>query len=90
LNSVAIPVSVSDTLLLALNQSVNEIAATMRQQYAMKMFHEGKLTLGQGAEFCGVSYRDFMDMLSQAGIPVADYGSDELDAELDCLGVKFA
>jgi predicted HTH domain antitoxin len=88
--SLAIPVSVSDTLVLALNQSVNEIATAMRQQYAMKMFQEGKLTLGQSAEFCGVSYRDFMDMLSDAGIPVADYGADELDAELDRLGVEVA
>jgi predicted HTH domain antitoxin len=90
MTKVAIPVSISASLLLALNQSVNEIAAMMRQQYAMKMFQEGKLTLGQGAEFCGVSYRDFMDMLAKARIPVADYGAEELDAELSRLGVKVA
>jgi predicted HTH domain antitoxin len=84
-----IPISVSNTLLLALNQSVNEIAKVMRQQYALKMFHEGKLTLGQGAEFCNVSYRDFMDMLAEAEIPIADYDAEELDAELGRLGVTI-
>jgi predicted HTH domain antitoxin len=78
--NIAIPVS--DSLLFALNQSVNEIAVVMRQQYAMKMVHDGKLTLAQGAEFCGVSFRDFMDMLSDAGIPVADYSPEELDEEV--------
>jgi predicted HTH domain antitoxin len=43
---------------------------------------DGKMTIGQWAEFCRVSFRDFMDILADAGIPVADYSPDELDGEV--------
>jgi predicted HTH domain antitoxin len=80
MKSVAIPVS--DTLLTAINLNVEEIAAVMRREYAMKLYQEGKLTLSQSAELCGIDIYDFMSCLSRATIPVIDYEAEELEEEL--------
>jgi hypothetical protein len=52
-------ISFSDDLLLSLNMSVGEVVSSMRKEYATKMYQQGKLTLGQGAEFCGMCLYDF-------------------------------
>jgi predicted HTH domain antitoxin len=51
----------------------------------LKSFHEGKLTLAQGAAFCGMNIYDFISTLSQAGIPIMDYSIEEVDRELAML-----
>jgi predicted HTH domain antitoxin len=80
MQSVTIPVS--ETILIAANMDKEEMAAAMSQEYAMKLFHRGKLTLVQSAELCGLDIYGFMSALSQAGIPVIDYDPQDLEKEL--------
>jgi predicted HTH domain antitoxin len=80
MQTVTIPVS--EALLAAANMDKEEMAIDMSREYAMKMFHQGKLTLVQSAELCGLDIYDFLSVLSQAGIPVIDYNPDELEKEL--------
>jgi predicted HTH domain antitoxin len=75
-------ISISEALLTAANMDKDEMAEGMRREYAMKLFRQGKLTLVQSAELCGVGIYDFMSLLSQAGIPVVDYDPRELEKEL--------
>jgi predicted HTH domain antitoxin len=49
---------------------------------ALKFFELGRLSLGQAAEVAGYSKRAFMDVLSQYGIPVAEYPASELEREV--------
>lgn len=53
-----------------------------RLMMALKFFELGRLSLGQAAEVAGYSKRAFMDVLSQYGIPVADYPASELEREV--------
>ncbi|GHV34696.1 hypothetical protein AGMMS4952_27080 [Spirochaetia bacterium] len=80
-------ISFSNDLLLSLNMSVGEIISSMRKEYATKMYQEGKLTLGQATEFCGMCLYDFTALLAIQGIPVINYESDDLDRELKSIGV---
>jgi predicted HTH domain antitoxin len=80
-------ITFSDDLLLSLNMSVNEIVSSMRKEYAAKMYQEGKLTLGQAAEFCGVCLYDFTALLAVQDIPVINYDPEDLDRELESIGV---
>jgi predicted HTH domain antitoxin len=80
-------ISFSDDLLLSLNMSVGEVISSMRQEYAAKMYQEGKLTLGQAAEFCGMCLYDFTALLAVQDIPVINYEPDDLDRELKSIGV---
>jgi predicted HTH domain antitoxin len=59
-----------------------EAALSMRKEFALKNFREGRLTLAQGAAFCDMNIYDFISTLSQAGIPIIDYGIEEVDQEL--------
>ncbi|MFP3090156.1 UPF0175 family protein [Treponema sp. TIM-1] len=54
----------------------------MRGEFACKLFREGALSLEQGAEFCGITIYEFLDMLSAAGIPVINYSPKELEEEV--------
>jgi predicted HTH domain antitoxin len=83
MENIAIPVS--DALLSAINLGIEEIAAGMRREYAMKLYSEGRLTLNQSAELCGVDIYSFMSILSRASIPVIDYDARELEEELSRL-----
>jgi predicted HTH domain antitoxin len=80
-------ITFSDDLLLSLNMSVNELVSSMRKEYAIKMYREGKLTLGQAAEFCGVCLYDFTALLAIQDIPVINYDPEDLDRELLNIGV---
>jgi predicted HTH domain antitoxin len=62
-----------------------EIAVSMRKEFALKSFHEGKITLAQGAAFCDMNIYDFISTLSLADIPVIDYSIEEVDRELAML-----
>jgi predicted HTH domain antitoxin len=59
-----------------------EIALSIRKEFALKTFRDGKLTLVQAAAFCGMNIYDFISTASQAGIPIIDYSIEEVDHEL--------
>jgi predicted HTH domain antitoxin len=61
---------------------VGEIAFSIRKEFALKTFREGRLTLVQAADFCGMNVYDFISVASQAGIPIIDYSIEEVDREL--------
>jgi predicted HTH domain antitoxin len=62
-----------------------EIALSMRTEFALKSFRDGKLTLVQAADFCGMNIYDFISAASQADIPIIDYSIEEVDRELALL-----
>ena len=80
MTQVTIPVA--DSILTSLNMEAEEIALSMRREFALKAFREGKLTLAQGANFCGMNIYDFISNVSQAGIPIMDYSIEDVDKEL--------
>ena len=49
---------------------------------AMKLFEEGKLSLGKAASLAGYSRVAFIDVLSQHRISLLNYTEDTLDAEI--------
>jgi predicted HTH domain antitoxin len=82
-----IVISVPDELLFSINMKANEIALSMCKEYAVNLFRQGKLTLIQGAKFCGLNIYDFMAAVSEAGVPVIDYPVEEFDKELARLNL---
>jgi predicted HTH domain antitoxin len=60
----------------------NEFIFSIQKEYGLKMYREGKWTLNQSAEFCGMNLYDFMSLLTLSGIPVINYNTEELENEL--------
>jgi predicted HTH domain antitoxin len=81
-------ISISDNVLLALNMPIDEVVFSMRKGYAAQLYQDGKLTLGQAAELCGMEKYDFTAVLSYLSIPVINYSVDDFNKELETIGVS--
>jgi predicted HTH domain antitoxin len=60
----------------------NEMAQAMCVELAVKLFREGKLSPEQSADLCKMNIYDFLSVLSKAGVPVINYGPEELEKEI--------
>jgi predicted HTH domain antitoxin len=80
-------VSFSENVLLSLNLTMEEIISSMRKDYAMKMYQQGKLTLGQCAEFCALDKYDFISLLAANEIPVINYDVEDFKNELQLISL---
>jgi predicted HTH domain antitoxin len=49
---------------------------------AVRLFQQGKVSLGQAAAIAAQSKRAFIDTLGREGVPVVNYPADELRGEL--------
>jgi predicted HTH domain antitoxin len=49
---------------------------------SMKLFEEGKISLGKAAEMAGYSKRTYMELLGKRGIPVFNYPPEDLEKEV--------
>jgi predicted HTH domain antitoxin len=83
MTQVTIPIP--DNILTSLNMDAGEITLSMRKEFALKNFREGRLTLVQAADFCAMDIYDFISTASRAGVPIIDYGIEEVDRELALL-----
>jgi hypothetical protein len=77
-----VKIPVAENILVSLNMDVEELVSSMQKEFALKSFHDGKLTLAQGAAFCGMNVYDFISAASQAGIPIIDYSIEDVEREL--------
>jgi len=83
-----VTISVSENILTSLNTNAEEIAFSMRKEFALKAFRDGKLTLSQSANLCDMNLYDFISTASQAGITIIDYGIEEVERELAMLNAE--
>ena len=75
-------IPISEDILQAAQMDKDEMAAHMRREYAVKLYDVGTLTLTQAANLCGLDMFAFLAVLAKAGVPVANYGEEELEREL--------
>ncbi len=82
MNMPQIRFTVSEDLLIALNENESELAQQMKLYTALQLFKEHKLTLGQAADFAEMTRYDFMQLCGKYDVAVIDYNPSELDDEL--------
>ena len=75
-------IHVSDSILTSLAMGFEEIAFFMRKEFELKLFGDGKLTLVQGANRCGMNKYNFISCVFLAGIPIIAYNIGDVDREL--------
>ncbi len=78
-------INVSDSIMLALNESKDEFLKKIKIYAAMEYFREEKLSLGKAAELAEMSKIDFMFYLGEHGVPVINYSPEDLEKELEGL-----
>ena len=50
---------------------------------AVHRFEAGEATLAQAAKLAGLSVEHFLEVLSEAGVPVVNYAKEELAGEIE-------
>lgn len=56
--------------------------AELRLILAAKLYDQGRISLGQGAEMAGLSKRTFIESLGGCGVSVFNYPADDLARDL--------
>ena len=62
----------------------------VRLVMAISLFKGHQLSIGASARFAGKPLGEMLSILSNMGIPVVDYGPEELQTELNTLGQWLA
>ncbi len=76
-----LPIPHFEDLQLASGRTVNELERELRLLLAVKVFELKRVSIGQAADIAGLGKLAFMDELGRIGVPVIDFGEDQLDAE---------
>ena len=86
MKNITIPVDIPSDLLIALNESEQELKDHFQVAIAMMLFQEGKLTLGKAIQLSGLTRFEFEKSLAKNKIPVSDLNIDQIMSDVDKLG----
>ncbi|MEA3478946.1 MAG: UPF0175 family protein [Bacteroidota bacterium] len=86
MGNVQAVIDLPEKLYLSLSASgltKEKIARESRKLFALKCFKEKVLSLGRASELAGLSKWDFIEYLSDNGVPVVDYDREEMRREFE-------
>jgi predicted HTH domain antitoxin len=71
------------TIVLNIPESVELNDREARMLLASRLYEQGKLTLGQGAEMTGLSKSTFMELLTDYDVKLINHSSADLDTDIE-------
>ena len=78
MKNISIPIEVPSDILIALNESEQELKNHFQVAVAMMLFQEGKLTLGKAIQLSGLTRFEFEKSLSKNKIPVSNLNVEQI------------
>ena len=60
----------------------NELEASLRKWAVLELLRAGKLSSGKAAEILGMTRWEFMELMSDYDVPMADFPEEELERQL--------
>lgn len=85
MKSITIPVTVPSDVMLALNESEQELKEHFQVAIAVMLFQEGKLTIGKAIQLSGVDRYEFEKVLARNKIPVSEMEFEQIMSDVDKL-----
>jgi predicted HTH domain antitoxin len=70
------------TIQLNIPETIDLNDREIKMLLASRLYEKGKLTLGQAAEFVGLSKRAFMEILGDYDVSIFNYLPSELDNDI--------
>ncbi len=70
------------TILLNVPDSLELNDREAKMLLASRLYEQGKMTLGQGAEMVGLSKSTFMELLADYDVPLINHSPEELDKDI--------
>jgi len=86
MKNITIPVDIPSDMLIALNESEQELKYHFQVAVAMMLFQEGKLTLGKAVQLSGLTRFEFEKSLAKNKIPISDLNIEQIMSDVDKLG----
>ena len=72
MNTQTVSVEFPSDILLALNESENELKQDIKTALAIRLYSLQKLTIGKAAQIAGVSRLEFEELLADFGVPISN------------------
>jgi len=85
MKSITIPVQIPVDVMLALNESEQELKIHFQTAVAIMLYQEGKLTLGKSIQLSGLSRFEFEKALLNRKIPISSLSLDQIKSDVDKL-----
>lgn len=82
MDAITIPVSIPSDILVALNETEQELKDYFQARIAMLLFQERKLTLGKAIQLSNLSRYEFEQLLTQNNIPISNTTVEEVFDDL--------
>jgi predicted HTH domain antitoxin len=86
MKTVTIPVHIPTDVMLALNESEQELKVHIQTALALMLFQEGKLTLGKSIQLSGLSRFEFEKALAKRNISVSELSLGQIESDVAKLG----
>ena len=78
MNTQTISIDFPSDILLALNESENELKQNIKISLAIRLYSLQKLTIGKAAQVAGVSRFEFETLLADHKVPISDLTFEEV------------
>lgn len=85
MKNITIPVNISPDIMIALNETEQELKIHFQAGIAIILFQEGKLTIGKAIQLSGLSRYEFEKMLTKNNIPISNQSIDQAISDMDKL-----
>jgi predicted HTH domain antitoxin len=85
MNTQRISVDFPADILLALNETENQLIRRIKLALAVQLYKAQKLTVGKAAQIAGLSRLQFETVLSENEIPVSNLTADEVMSDIGKL-----
>lgn len=87
MKNITIPVDIPSDMLVALNESEQELKSYFQTATAMMLFQEGKLTIGKAIQLSGLTRFEFEKALAKNKIPVSILDTDRIMSDAEKLNL---
>ena len=77
-----ISISIPDDILIALNESEEELSQDMKVYTAIWLYQKGKLSIGKASELAGMDRYSFETLLSENQIPISRMTVEDIEADV--------
>jgi predicted HTH domain antitoxin len=85
MNSQSITIDFPSDILLALNETEEELKERIKTSLAMRLYRLQKLTIGKAAQLSGLSRFEFETMLSENEIPISNLTLNDVMGDIKKL-----
>lgn len=85
MQNIMIPVNISSEVMIALNETEQNLKDYFQTAIAIMLFQEGKLTIGKAIQLSGLSRYEFEKELTKKNIPISNTSLNEVFSDMQKL-----